>query len=120
MSDLIEKQKKESKKKIILNEFYAIYGGKTHPSYVYDKTKYKTYKSLKFGTTKARHTTEIKPIQKGYKKSYVHNRPFEGTRKDYGSEPLKGLEINPLDIDLINEIKKRPTNKTKRAKRRYK
>lgn len=109
----------KSKSKIKLNEFYNIYGGKTHPSLVYEKTNHKTYKSIKFGTTKVKHTTEIKPIQKGYDKSYVHNRPFEGTRKDYGDEPLKGLKINSKNLDLIEEIKKRPANKTKRAKRRY-
>ena len=49
--------------------------------------------------------TEIKPIQKGYDVSYVKNRPFEGTRQDYGNRELEGLEINPINKELIEEIK---------------
>ena len=108
----------KKKLKLEINKFYNFYGGKTHPSLVYEKTKRKTYKSLKFGTTSRLHMTEIKPIQKGYKKSYVLNRPVEGTRDDYGRE-LLGLRIDSSDINLLEDIKKRPTKKTKRAKLRY-
>lgn len=109
----------KKKSKLQIGKFYNSYGGKTHPSLVFEKTEFKTYKSIKFGTTKDKHMTEIKPIQKGYDVSYVKNRPFEGTRKDFGNRELEGLEINPLNIDLIEEIKKRPSNKSSRAKRRY-
>ena len=106
------------RRKIELNRFYKLYGGRTHPSLVYEKTKLKTYKSIKFGTSKTKHTSEIKPIQKGYEKSFVNNRPTEGTQKDYGNE-LSGLSIDTSDLAKIEEIKKRPTRKTKRAKKRY-
>ena len=110
-----------SKKKSSLevNKFYKLYGGKTHPSLVFEKTTRKTYKSLKFGTTKGKHMTEIKPIQKGIEKSYVQNRPVEGTRDDYGNE-LFGLNVDPSDLSTLTEIKKKVTCKTKRAKLRYK
>ena len=108
----------KKKSKLEINKFYNFYGGKTHPSLVFETTKRKTYKSFKFGTTKGKHMTEIKPIQEGYEKSYVNNRPVEGTRDDYGNE-LLGLSIDSTDQKLLEEIKKRPTHKTKRAKRRY-
>ena len=107
------------KTKLKINKFDNLYGGKAHPSLIYEKTKFKTYKSLKFGTTKTKHTTEINPIQKGVERSYVNNRPFEGTRKDYGDRELLGLQINPKDISTINQIKKKQPHKTARAKRRY-
>ena len=107
------------KNKLLIGKFYNSYGGKTHPSLIFEKTKYKTYKAIKFGTTKDKHMTEIKPIQTGYDVSYVKNRPFEGTRQDFGNRELEGLKINPLNMDLIEEIKKRPSNKSSRAKRRY-
>ncbi len=109
----------KGKCKLEIGKFYNIYGGKTHPALVYERTKLNTYKSIKFGTTKAKHTTEILPIQKGIEKTFVHNRPFEGTRKDYGPRELEGLDLNTVDLKLIEEIKNRQTNKTKRAKRRY-
>ena len=62
----------------------------------------------------------IKPIQKGISKSYIKNRPFEGTTKDYGNRELLGLEFNSDDKDVIEEIKKRRPRLTKRAKLRYK
>jgi hypothetical protein len=108
----------KKKTKIEIDKFYNFYGGKSHPSLVYEKTNRKTYKALKFGTTRGKHMTEIKPIQKGYEKSYVQNRPVEGTRDDYGNK-LEGLSVDPLNQGFLNEIKKRPTHKTKRAKRRY-
>ena len=97
---------------------FNFYGGKSHPSLVFEKTERKTYKALKFGTTQGKHMTEIKPIKKGYEKSYVQNRPVEGTRDDYGNE-LQGLSVNPSNEKLLSEIKKRPTHKTRRARRRY-
>ena len=108
----------KKKTKIEINKFYNLYGGKTHPSLVFKKTKFKTYKSFKFGTTKGKHMTEIEAIQKGYQKSYVNNRPIEGTRDDYGNE-LNGLKVNPKNAGVLEEIKKRPPRLTKRAKRRY-
>ena len=108
----------KKKPKIIINKFYIFYGGKHHPSLVFAKTNRKTYKALRFGTTKGKHMTKIKPIQKGYEQSYVQNRPVEGTKDDYGNE-LFGLNINQLDAEIISKIKNRPTRKTKRAKLRY-
>ena len=64
--------------------------------------------------------TEINPIQKGYKKSFVQNRPFEGTRTDFGNKELEGLQIQSEDIPLIEEIKKKESRKTKRASLRFK
>lgn len=111
-----------SKKKIKLEvgKFYQAYGGNTHPAKIYEKTSHGTYKSIKFGTSKGRHMIKIRPIQKGYDESYVHTRPFEGARSDYGNKELLGLSINPSDNDLIERIKKNPSNKTTRARERYK
>ena len=109
------------KKKLIIGHFYLIYGGPPHPSkiYMYD-SKHKTYLSLKFGTTKVRHVTRIHPIQKNQNEQYVHNRPFEGVKSDYGEKELIGLETNLEDELVFNEIKKRKPVKTSKAKRRYK
>ncbi len=103
-----------------MDKFYYSYGGGAHPSLIYEKTQHKTYKSVKFGTTKKKHMTEIKPIQKGHEKSYVHNRPFEGTRIDYGDRELKGLAINDEDKNFIDQIKKRKPQRSARARKHYK
>ncbi len=63
---------------------------------------------------------EIRLIQKGYTRSYVHARPFEGVRSDYGNKELLGLSINPSDNDLIKRIKSKPSNKTALAREKYK
>lgn len=107
---------KKNRCKLENGKFYDSYGGESHPALIFEKTNKNTYKSIKFGTTKNKHMTKIKPIQKGYEKSYVLNRPFEGTRKDYGDRELLGLSIHKKDVDLIEEIKKRPSHKSKRAK----
>ena len=76
--------------------------------------------SLKFGTTKVRHMTKIHPIQKGQNKQFVHNRPYEGVRSDYGEKELQGLETNVKDESIFDEIKKRKPVRTNKAKKRYK
>jgi len=108
--------------KIEVNKFYMVFAGPPHPAFVYEiDKKHKTIKSIKFGTTKAKHMTEIHPLQDNTDiKQYVHNRPFEGTIKDYGDKELVGLSINELDFEVIEEIKKREPNKSRRAKLRYK
>ena len=98
-----------------------IYGGGAHPSLIFEKDeKHNTYISLKFGTSKGDHMIEIHPIQEGYDKGYVHNRPFEGVRNDYGNYILVGLYINEDDEEKLNEIKKKKPHQTKNAKKRYK
>ena len=111
----------KKKAKLIIGRFYLIYGGVPHPSkiFMYD-SKHKTYLSLKFGTTKVRHMTKIHPIQKGHNEQYVHNRPFEGVRSDYGEKELKGLETNVEDELTFDEIKKREPVRTNKAKKRHK
>ena len=64
--------------------------------------------------------TEIHPIQAGYDKSYVRNRPFEGTKDDYGNEELLGLCIDNRDLDIIESIKTKNPDRSKRARKRYK
>lgn len=110
----------KGKTKILLNNFYHIYGGGRHTSFIYKKDENKkTYISLKFGTTKRKDTIEIKPID-GKNTKYVHKRPFEGKRSDYGNRPLVGMKINQQDHLLIENIKKRKPRLTKRAKAKYK
>ena len=107
--------------KITIGKFYMVYAGPPHPAYVYEIDKrHKTFKSIKFGTTKAKHMTEIHPLQEGCEKQFVHNRPFEGVRSDYGDKELLGLQIDKRDYDIIEKIKTREATKSKRAKMRYK
>ena len=113
--------KKNNKTMIEINKFYMVYSGPPHPAFVYEiDKKHKTIKSIKFGTTKAKHMTELHPLQSNIIKQYVHNRPFEGVRSDYGDKELIGLSINELDYHIIEEIKKKEPNRSKRAKLRYK
>ena len=109
------------KTKIEQGKFYYAYGGKMHPAQIfeYDK-KHKTFKSFKFGTTKGRHMTEIHPLKDGSNLQFVNNRPFEGIREDYGDKELIGFVVDPRDELILTLIKSRPTQKTKRAKKRYK
>lgn len=112
-----------SKKKIKLEKgkFYYAYGGGKHPAQIYEiDKKHKTYISIKTGTTGNKDMLSIKPIQKGYSKGFVHKRPFEGTRSDYGDKELLGLAFDPEDATTIEQIKKRTPHRTKRAKQRYK
>ena len=109
-----------NKTKLIIGKFYMAYGGHQHPSLVFAyNDKHNTYLSLKFGTTPGKQLVEIHPIQEGITKSYVHKRPFEGTRKDYGSKELLGLYINEKDFEKLKLIQQREPMKSKRAKRRY-
>ena len=111
----------KTKKKLIIGRFYLIFGGKPHPSkiFMYD-SKHKTYLSIKFGTTKQKHMTRIHPIQKGKEEQYVHNRPFEGVKSDYGEKELLGLEVDEQDSEIIELIKRRAPVLTRKAKKRYK
>ena len=110
----------KNKSRLKIGSFYKAYGGPAHPSlvYFYDKN-HKTYLSIKFGTSKSRHMTEIHPIQNGCDKGFVRNRPFEGTRNDYGEE-LFGLSVNPKDLNIIEIIKTKKPDRSKRARQRYK
>lgn len=108
----------KKKTKLEIGKFYYIYGGGAHPSYIFEITNYGTFKAIKFGTTKGKHMTEIKPIQNGYKCSYVYNRPFEGIRSDFGERELIGLEINSDDFSIVEQIKKRPSRMTRNANKK--
>lgn len=110
---------KKRKTKLENGKFYMAYGGNAHPAQIYERTEIETYKSIKFGTSKRKHMTEIRPIQKGIAKSFVQNRPFEGVRSDYGDKELQGLNIDKKDIELIERIKLKETRKSKKAQRKY-
>ena len=112
---------KKIKVKLIIGNFYMAYGGHQHPAQIiaFDE-KHKTFISIKFGTTQGKHMIEIHPIQVGINKSFVHARPFEGTRNDYGDRELVGLSIDERDNIIIEVIKTREPTKSKRAKERYK
>ena len=112
---------KKGKTKLIIGRFYLVFNGPPHPSLVYKyDSKHKVYLSIKFGTSKGRHMTRIHPIQIGGNEQFVHNRPIEGTREDYGDKELAGLVVDARDIPIIEDIKNRQPLKTKRAKCRYK
>lgn len=102
-----------------LNKFYDFFNGPKHTALVYkrDKNK-KTYTAIKFGSTKNKDMIEIKPID-GKKTKFVHKRPFEGKRSDFGNRPLTGMSIDPVDKTTIEQIKKRKPHKTAKAKKIY-
>ncbi len=110
-----------SKKKIKLEngKFYTAYGGPGHPAQVYEKTEKGTYKSIKTGTTDGKDMIEIKPTQDGYDKGYIHNRPFEGTRRDYGDRELLGISFDPSDQPKIENVKKHKSKMTRSARKAY-
>ena len=109
------------KTKLQEGKFYYAFGGGKHPSQVYEiDKKHKTYKSIKTGTTQNKDMIPIKSIQKGYKNSFVHKIPFEGTRSDYGDKELVGLSFDSSDYITIEQIKKRKPKRSRRAKERYK
>ena len=112
---------KKNKTKLIIGKFYLIFVGRPHPSiiYLYD-AKHKTYLSIKFGTSRGKHMTAVHPIQKDGKEQYANNRPFEGTRSDYGDKELVDLKVDERDSMVIEEIKKKKPLRTKKAKKRYK
>ena len=104
--------------KIEVGCFYIAYGGNPHPAFIYEKTKYGTYKAIKTGTTNSKEMVEISSLEGNCKKQYANKRPFEGTKKDFGKK-LLGLTINNDDLITINEIKKRKSKKSRRAKEAY-
>ena len=111
---------KKGKTKLIVGNFYLIFNGPPHPSLVFKfNAKHKTYLSIKFGTSKGKHMTKINPIQKPGNNQYVHNRPIEGTRDDYGDKELLGLSVDEKDIQIIESIKRKEPIRTKKAKKRY-
>ena len=108
----------KKKKKIIVGMFYHFYNGPAHPAMVYENVKkYGTYRAIKTGTTKRKDMIKIKPIQSG-KETFVHLRPVEGTRRDFGERELKDLSFNADDQEIIDEIKKRKPKLTKSAKKK--
>ena len=54
--------------------------------------------------------TEMHSIQIGYRNSYVHNRPFEGTKGDYGDKELLGLSTDTRDSLILESIKTKNQN----------
>ena len=109
------------KNKIQIGKFYYIYSGTKHPAFIFAfNSKHKTYISLRFGTTKNKHMTEIHSLQNKNSKQYIHNRPYEVTEKDYVEKELFGFNIYERDIRIINSIKNKSPMRTKRAKARYK
>ena len=110
----------KKRNKLEINKFYYSYGGNQHPSLIFEYDSiHKTYKALKFGTTKGRHMTEIHPLKDTQVQQYVHNRPFEGVRSDFGDQELIGFAINDLDAKLLDEIKKKEPIRSKKSKQRY-
>ena len=105
------------KNKLIIGKFYMAYGGKPHPAFLFKKTKYGTYLAIKTGTTYGKNMIPIAPTQEGINISYINNRPFEGTRSDFGDRELLGLSFNPIDNPIIEEVKKRKPRQTRSAKR---
>ena len=104
---------------LLLNHFYIFYNGPKHTALVFERNaKNKTYLCIKFGTTKNKDMIEIYPID-GRRTKYVHKRPFEGKRKDYGKHPLSGLSIHPSNKELIEKIKTRKPHKTASVKTIY-
>ena len=111
----------KKKHRLKINCFYKVYGGQSHPAFIFAYVSdRKTYLSFKFGTTQGRHMTEIHPIQQGYLKSFVRNRPFEGTRDDYGDEELIGLHLDSRDKEILESIKLKQPDRSIRARKRYK
>lgn len=107
--------------KLEIGKFYYLYWGSQHPAYIFliDKN-HKTYFSIKTGTTRKKGMKRIKPISPNHKNNYVHKRPIEGTKKDYGNKELKGLNFDKDDREIIEQIKKEKPIRTARAKMRYK
>lgn len=109
------------KNKLDIGKFYYIFGGSPHPCYIFKyDVVHKTFISVKFGTTRTRHMTKIHSLTDDNKDQFVHNRPFEGTIKDYGKKEIKGLSINKNDLETIKNIMKQNPIQTKNAKKRYK
>ena len=107
------------KTKLKTGRFYIMYGGNAHPAYIYKKTEYGTYLAIKIGTTFRKGMIAIHTIQKDYLINYVHKRPFEGTRKDFGDKELLGMNFDFEDQSILNEIKNRKSRLTKSAKKVY-
>ena len=110
---------KKRKIKLEIDKFYYAYGGKAHPACIFEKTDIGTYKSIKTGTTDGKSMIEIKPTQIGTEHSYINNRPFEGTRRDYGDKELLGIAFDESDFDTINKVKTRKPKLTKNARLAY-
>ena len=49
--------------------------------------------------------TKIHSLQNDNKEQYVHNRPFEGIRNDYGDKELQGLAVDKRDYETLETIK---------------
>ena len=108
------------KNKLINGKFYMAYGGNPHPAFLFKKTKYGTYLAIKTGTTCGKNMIPIASTQEGINISYINNRPFEGTRRDFGDRELLGLSFNPSDNAIIEEVKKRNQGKPEAQKEQSK
>ena len=109
------------KSKLEINKFYYIYAGKMHPALIFKIDKnHKTYISIKFGTSKTRHTLKIHPITKSVKEQYVQNKPYEGIKTDYSDKELLGFKIDCRDESILETIKQREPKRTRKARLRYK
>ena len=97
---------------------YSSYPNGGHPALIFKKNRRKNkYDAVIFGTTEGKHRTKLKhPISNSVKQSVVHNRPIRGTRKDFGDKELTNLKIDRSDKTIIEVVKRRNPQETRRYK----
>ena len=121
-----KKRKKPKKHNIQLEvgHFYNVHDGspKGHPGEIVEVNEFKNeflsvtthsltneeYNEKQKNDSFRKDFKELKqPTTQDVYKSFVHRRPFLGTRDDYGDIEYQNMEFEPEDIELINEIKKK-------------
>lgn len=112
------------KKIIKKGKFYHIHEGSPtgHPGMIYWKSDKKNlYLALSTDTSPGSHRSEIIPISKETKRSFVQNRPILAKRKDIGGERtcLKFAKANKSILKVISKHDYRETPSIRRADRRY-
>ena len=104
--------------KLKRGKYYVSYPNGGHPSLIFRKNKKKNrYDAVVFGTTEGRHRVKLNsPISSKVKQSVVHTRPMRGTRADYGDRDINGLKVSKEDKPIIELVKRRKPQETRRYK----
>ena len=111
---------KKRKIKLKRGKFYASYPNGGHPSLIYRKNRRKNkYDAIVFGTSEGHHRIRLThPVSSTVKVSVIHSRPIRGVRLDFGDRELINIKINKSDKPIIESVKRKEPQKTRKYKER--
>ena len=111
-------KKKRKRTRILRGKFYTTFhtGQKGHPSLIFKLNRRKNkYWIIVFDTTERSDRIRLKiPIEVGVRVSYIHKKPVIASHGDLGDHELTGLKISTRDKPIIETVKRKNPQVTKK------